>query len=156
MMHDRFICKILKTTKSIRFIKKYYDLDKDWYDYIYFIAKNPNTPIEILEDIINNNIVYARSSLAANRDLPEYLLEKLSRDEHFYVRRGLIYNPKVTTKILKRLTKDEDSLNRGFAKEQLKIRKSQRHNSFKIKTIFNSTLGRYLKTFITYFSLFNK
>src|SRR6185295_3055523 len=60
------------------------------------VAKNPKTPLKILEKFSTSDVLIIRNYLAANTALSEKLLEQLSRDKEPDVRQAAAANPKET------------------------------------------------------------
>jgi len=67
------------------------------------IAKNPNTPTEILKELSQDRIATVRSSVAENPNTPTEILKKLSQDRFTIVRGSVAKNPNTSTEILKEL-----------------------------------------------------
>ncbi len=84
------------------------------------LAKNPNTPIDILIELGKDESIYTRTSAlyhpkikqrvqaAQNPGLTETEIRQLFREEDCWVRAGLAANPKVPMDILITLSKDDD------------------------------------------------
>ncbi len=73
------------------------------------VAKNPHTPVEILEKLANDEVNLVRALVATNPNTPAHILEKLFEDEKI-VRDGISGNPNAPVHILKELAKDSDKL----------------------------------------------
>ncbi len=73
------------------------------------VAKNPHTPVEILQFLANDDINLVRALVATNPSTPSDVLEKFFSDEKI-VRDGLSGNPNTPTKLLKILADDSDKL----------------------------------------------
>lgn|GEM_PF-5237327 len=72
------------------------------------VAKNPKTPLKILEKFSTSDVLIIRNYLAANTALSEKLLDQLSRDKEPDVRQAAAANPKNTEANLKLLAADEN------------------------------------------------
>jgi hypothetical protein len=83
-----------------------------YYDVRDEIASNPNTPADILEELLEemakDEDFRIRWITAANPNTSAYILEKLARDEDGRVRIDAAANPNTPAYILERLAKDED------------------------------------------------
>ena len=53
------------------------------------VAKNPNTPISLLEKLSDDEYEWVRDEVAENPNTPIHLLEKLSDDNNGSVRAGV-------------------------------------------------------------------
>jgi len=73
------------------------------------VAKNPHTPVEVLEFLANDSVNLVRALVATNPSTPSKVLEKFFSDEKI-VRDGLSGNPNTPTKILKILSSDNDKM----------------------------------------------
>jgi len=73
------------------------------------VAKNPHTPVEILEKLSKDKINLVRALVATNPKTPSKVLESLFSDEKI-VRDGLSGNPSTPIKILKVLSDDKDKM----------------------------------------------
>jgi hypothetical protein len=71
------------------------------------LAADPNTPLEVLEELAKTNEEGVRSSLVSNPNIPEKLLKVLSRDSSWGVRREVAANPKTPINLLKALAIDD-------------------------------------------------
>jgi hypothetical protein len=60
----------------------------------YWIAGNPNTPVDLLNNYVNDEDENVRSSVAVNPSTPDEALERLSKDENEDVREAVGKNPK--------------------------------------------------------------
>ena len=70
------------------------------------LAKNPNTPIKILEKLSKHNDYTVRYNVAENPNTPIEVLKKLSKDTIETVRMYVAYNRNTTIGILDRLYRD--------------------------------------------------
>ena len=73
------------------------------------VAKNPHTPISILERLAKDKINLVRALIATNPKTPSKILDSLFSDEKI-VRDGLSGNPSTPLKILKVLSDDKDKM----------------------------------------------
>jgi hypothetical protein len=73
------------------------------------VAKNPHTPVEVLEMLASDEINLVRALVATNPSTPSSVLEKFFSDEKI-VRDGLSGNPNTPVKLLKILADDNDKM----------------------------------------------
>ncbi|MCF6201177.1 MAG: hypothetical protein L3J42_03480 [Hydrogenimonas sp.] len=73
------------------------------------VAKNPHTPVEVLEKLANDQVNLVRALVATNPSTPSNILQKLFGDEKI-VRDGLSGNPSTPTKYLTALADDSDKM----------------------------------------------
>ncbi len=73
------------------------------------VAKNPHTPVHILEKLAKDPVNLVRALVATNPNTPSHILQNLFSDEKI-VRDGLSGNPSTPTKILKTLADDSDKM----------------------------------------------
>ncbi|SFO91379.1 hypothetical protein [Hydrogenimonas thermophila] len=73
------------------------------------VAKNPHTPIHILEKLAKDEVNLVRALVATNPNTPSHILQTLFSDEKI-VRDGLSGNPNTPAKILKTLADDSDKM----------------------------------------------
>lgn len=73
------------------------------------VAKNPHTPVEVLEMLATDEINLVRALVATNPSTPSAVLEKFFSDEKI-VRDGLSGNPNTPLKLLKILADDNDKM----------------------------------------------
>lgn len=73
------------------------------------VAKNPHTPVEILELLSNDKINLVRALVATNPNTPSQILPKFFSDEKI-VRDGLSGNPNTPQKYLNLLADDNDKM----------------------------------------------
>ena len=74
-------------------------------------AKNPNTPVSVLETLATDENCDVRRRAASNPNTPASTLETLATDENYWVRHNAAMNPNAT-EIVKRLylmTEEESS-----------------------------------------------
>jgi hypothetical protein len=77
------------------------------------LAKNPNTQIELLEILAQDQNKYVRSDVAENPNTPIKLLEILAQDQEYNIRRSVAKNPNTPIKLLEIFAQVET-----FAKNQ--------------------------------------
>ena len=73
------------------------------------VAKNPHTPVEVLELLAADKINLVRALVATNPATPPHVLEKFFSDEKI-VRDGLSGNPNTPVKLMKILVDDNDKM----------------------------------------------
>ena len=73
------------------------ELSKDS-DLSYWIAGNPNTPVELLKELSKHEDENVRSSLAVNPSTPSEILDTLLIDENEDVRAAVMKNPVIQAK----------------------------------------------------------
>lgn len=73
------------------------------------VAKNPHTPIDVLDILSNDKINLVRALVATNHNTPTKTLDKFFSDEKI-VRDGLSGNPNTSEKLLKILADDSDKM----------------------------------------------
>lgn len=73
------------------------------------VAKNPHTPVEILEKLAKDSVNLVRALVATNPKTPTAVLERFFSDEKI-VRDGLSGNPNTSTKLLHVLADDSDKM----------------------------------------------
>jgi len=73
------------------------------------VAKNPHTPVDVLEKLAKDEVNLVRALVATNPNTPSNILRKLFSDEKI-VRDGLSGNPNTPAKILKTLADDSDKM----------------------------------------------
>ena len=73
------------------------------------VAKNPHTPVHILEKLAKDEVNLVRALVATNPNTPSHILQTLFSDEKI-VRDGLSGNPSTPPKILKTLADDRDKM----------------------------------------------
>jgi hypothetical protein len=79
------------------------------YDEKIELAKDPNTPVDVLEILAKNEEYWSvRRYVAWNPNTPVELLAELATDENEYVRRGVANNPNTPVELLRELAKDKD------------------------------------------------
>ncbi len=73
------------------------------------VAKNPHTPVDILEKLGGDSVNLVRALVATNPNTPSKMLETLFSDEKI-VRDGLSGNPSTPQKLFKVLSDDKDKM----------------------------------------------
>ncbi|MEA1917140.1 MAG: hypothetical protein U9N42_06390 [Campylobacterota bacterium] len=73
------------------------------------VAKNPHTPIEVLEFLSKDEVNLVRALVATNPSTPVKILEKFFSDEKI-VKDGLSGNPSTPIKLLKIFVSDNDKM----------------------------------------------
>ena len=73
------------------------------------VAKNPHTPVEILEKLAKDDVNLVRALVCTNPHTPSKTLENFFSDEKI-VRDGLSGNPNTSLKLLKILADDKDKM----------------------------------------------
>lgn len=73
------------------------------------VAKNPHTPVEVLEHLAKDDVNLVRALVATNPSTPPHVLEKFFSDEKI-VRDGLSGNPNTPVKLMKILCDDSDKM----------------------------------------------
>ncbi|GAJ25006.1 unnamed protein product, partial [marine sediment metagenome] len=73
------------------------------------LAENPNTPVEVLVELSEDEDSSVRRSVAKNLNTPVEVLVKLSKDKAGYVRYFVAFNPNTPVEVLVELSEDEDS-----------------------------------------------
>ena len=73
------------------------------------VAKNPHTPVEILEKLADDEVNLVRALVATNPNTPSATLYKLFEDEKI-VRDGISGNPNAPLDLLEKLAEDSDKL----------------------------------------------
>lgn len=68
----------------------------DYYD----IASDPNTPVDVLIDLFNENDSYANHYIAYNPNTPMEIVMQLAKDPNVFVREGVATNPNIPVEIL--------------------------------------------------------
>jgi 3-methyladenine DNA glycosylase AlkC len=72
------------------------------------LAKNPNTPSEVLKVLATDENSYVRYCVAKNPNTPSEVLKVLATDENYTVRYWVARNPNTLVEVLKVLATDED------------------------------------------------
>jgi hypothetical protein len=70
------------------------------------VAKNPNTPIKLLQELAKDKDEYVRRDVARNPNTPIKLLQELAKDEDRGVRISVAKNPNTPIKLLEELAED--------------------------------------------------
>jgi hypothetical protein len=87
------------------------------------LARNPNTPTDILKGWFDSSDYLIEWGLALNPKTPPAVMERLSRSENLYTRMNLTYNAATPAAILQRLASDSDELLARNARTALDRRK---------------------------------
>lgn len=85
-------------------------------------ARNPSTPIRILEELANSENYNVRTSLANNPSINETIVKRLAQNGNPSVRLMLTYNKATSLEVLQSLTKDSDENVRRYAVDWLRRR----------------------------------
>ncbi len=85
------------------------------------VARNKNTPEDILRILAKNKNINIRSFVATNENTPEDILRILAKDEDSYVRASVAKNRSMPQDVLRILAKDEDWNVRVYAAKNLKL-----------------------------------
>jgi len=72
------------------------------------VAKNPNTPIEILTGLAQDQDKWVRQEVAKNPNTPTETLTKLAQDQNMWVRREVVWNPNTPVETLTGLAQDQN------------------------------------------------
>jgi hypothetical protein len=86
---------------------------KDW-GIRSFVAQNPSTPANLLEQLAQDEEKGVRGSVARNPNAPANVLEQLAQDRDNDVRKNVARNPNTPVKVLEQLAQDKDHHVRGF------------------------------------------
>jgi hypothetical protein len=79
------------------------------------LARNPSTPVDILEEMSRQEEYGVRSALANNRSINDAAVNALARDPNPSIRVMLTYNPATSEEVLRTLTRDSDAKVRRYA-----------------------------------------
>ena len=83
------------------------------------LAKNPNTPKEILTILSTDKDKIVRCWVAENLNTPKEVLTKLSTDKSWYVRCRVVDNPNTPKRILTKLLEDEHWMVKHYTLQKL-------------------------------------
>lgn len=72
------------------------------------VAQNPNTPPDVLAELVQDKEGIVRVAVAANTNTPIYVLTDLANDESGYVREAVANNPSTPPDVLVDLANDKD------------------------------------------------
>lgn len=72
------------------------------------IAKHPNTPLNLLEQLATDKCNHHRYGVALNLNAPLHLLERLAEDKSNYVRNCVAKNPHISMELILKLANDPD------------------------------------------------
>ncbi|MDJ0531097.1 MAG: hypothetical protein QNJ70_01165 [Xenococcaceae cyanobacterium MO_207.B15] len=99
-----------------RLIHKYNH--QDWEDYVnrFLTAKNPDTPVEILQQLVTDNNKSVRCYAAKNPNLPLSLRRQLAEDKHRSVRASVAKSPHTPASILEFLAEPKYGVRHEIAK----------------------------------------
>jgi hypothetical protein len=86
------------------------------------LAKNPNTPLGVLQRWFDSSDYLVQWGLALNPNTPPGVMEKLAHSSDRYARLNLTYNPATPDAILEQLTRDSDEILARNARLALKRR----------------------------------
>lgn len=64
------------------------------------VASNPNTTLDVLEMLSDDNSDYVKKSVADNPNCPKEILEKLAKLDNVHIHKAIAENPNATTEIL--------------------------------------------------------
>ncbi len=103
-----------------------YPANAKYYSIFVSLAKNKNTPVKILEDLVKKQNVDVRHYVADNPNTPVETLRILADDGYYLIRTAVVYNRNTPRDILLKLKSDRDEEvkkaanlmwnNRGFDK----------------------------------------
>lgn len=80
------------------------------------VAKNPNAPVEVLNELSKDKDWIVRQGVAENLNTPVEVLSELAKDEDEVVRYYVAINPNTPAEVLNELYKDDDwSVRQGVA-----------------------------------------
>jgi 3-methyladenine DNA glycosylase AlkC len=117
MLDEWLEAKKLHNNETIKYItnpKKLEELAKSESSIVKCsVAKNPNTPIEVLELLTKDKNMYVKCSVAKNPNTPIEVLKLLAKDKNGHVRCTVAKNPNTPIEVLKLLAKDENEYVRG-------------------------------------------
>lgn len=89
--------------------------DEDWWTRER-LAGHPNLSTELMEKLANDEYVDIRCMLAKRDDLPSSLVEKLANDEHWFVKVYIAEREDLSDELIERLSNDTNS----FVKHKIK------------------------------------
>lgn len=89
------------------------------------LARNPNTPPEVLRRWFDSTDHLVEWGLALNPATPPAVMERLSRSDNRYTRLNLTYNKATPPAILERLARDSDEILARNAKQALERRQRE-------------------------------
>ena len=98
------ICTIARTTRNLELIEFFTNLNDPMI--CCAVALNPKTPINILEQLIDDEKI--RAAVASNISIPAEMLTKLAHNEDLKVRIAIAFNPSTPINVLKEFTRDEE------------------------------------------------
>jgi len=71
------------------------------------LAKNPNTPEDVLRELAKDKDPWIRVQVAKNPSTPLDILRELAKEDNWYVRAAVAQNPSTPLDILRGLAKDD-------------------------------------------------
>jgi len=77
------------------------------------LAKDPNTPVDVLRELVKKSSYWIRSNVASNPTTPLDILRELAKEDNATVRLYTVRNPNTPLDILRDLAKDESWLVRA-------------------------------------------
>ncbi len=78
-------------------------------------AGNPNMPADVLTELAKDSYCDVRISVAGNPNTPVDVLTELAKDSHSVVRKNAAGNPNIPADVLTELAKDSDCIVRRYA-----------------------------------------
>ena len=103
-VYDREKEKSPIMTELLKELSEVQDMGSRW-----AVAKNPHTPVEVLEKLSHDEVNLVRALVATNPNTPKTVLNRLFSDEKI-VRDGLSGNPNTPVKLLNILADDKDKM----------------------------------------------
>lgn len=94
------------------------------------LARNPNTSIEVLEQLSKDEYFRVRIEVAINNNTPSNVLVELSNDKDYRVRIEVAINTNTPIEVLEFLTNDKDYRVREISSENLERIKNDIDNDF--------------------------
>ena len=107
--------------KNKKIEQKYHDMVSEWTSKnsgniskmnsqdLLILARNPNTSVEILQQLAGDKSPNVRARVARNPNTPVEILQQLAGDEDFDVRKAIAKNPNTPVEILQQLAGSESS-----------------------------------------------
>lgn len=86
--------------KVLRKIAKPIYSERRWNSIAFWLAKNPNTPADVLTELAKNIDVYIRNDVASHPNTPINVIKQLCEDRNGYVRKGVLQNPNISLDIV--------------------------------------------------------
>lgn len=100
---------------------KYYNEYEDGIWKQYYLATNPNLPMELLIELSKDENIYVRCGVAGNPSTPIDILIAYAKDSDCMLRRKVANNSHTPIDVLKELQNDEDRYVRQHAKKQIRL-----------------------------------